>query len=304
MQVHVGAVEQRIALADHGDGAAGIEMGGDRGGRGVVEVLDLDCSRPRALAGNLGRHRVAQGSSVTPGTRCAAAIVRARGWHCRLWRNARPRRPPCSARIAFSVMQLGIARADADADQLARGRSSPGPRQRIDRGRGHGAAAHAAAHDQERHAARNRRRAPSFDSAAPTKPTGMPRIAAGFGAPRVEQFEQAEQRGRGVADGDHGAGELFAHSSRRRRSGWCRALRRAPARARRASVQITSLRAGSRARVMPCATISASHRIGAPLRQRGAGGGHEARAEHDVLARPRHGRRHGSCAPRPRPPRR
>ena len=34
------------------------------------------------------------------------------------------------------------------------------------------------------------------------------------------------------------------------------------------SVQITSLPAGSRARVTPCATISASHRIGAPRAQR------------------------------------
>ena len=40
MQVHVGAVEQRIALAEHRDGAAGVEMRGDRRGGGVVEVVD------------------------------------------------------------------------------------------------------------------------------------------------------------------------------------------------------------------------------------------------------------------------
>ena len=50
-------------------------------------------------------------------------------------------------------------------------------------------------------------------------------------------------------------------------------------------MQITSLRAGKRARVMPCATISASQRIGAPARERAARGGDEVRAEHDVLRR-------------------
>ena len=47
----------------------------------------------------------------------------------------------------------------------------------------------------------------SFDSAAPTKPTGMPMIAAGRGAPADDHLEQTKQRGRRIADGDHRAAE-------------------------------------------------------------------------------------------------
>ena len=50
-------------------------------------------------------------------------------------------------------------------------------------------------------------------------------------------------------------------------------------------MQITSLRAGSRARVMPCATISASHRIGAPAASALPRRRDEVAAEHDVLRR-------------------
>ena len=51
MQMHVGAVEQRIALAEHRDGAAGIEVRGDRRGGGVVEVARSRRGRPRSLVG-------------------------------------------------------------------------------------------------------------------------------------------------------------------------------------------------------------------------------------------------------------
>ena len=40
VQMHVGAVEQRIALADHGDDAAGVEMRGDFRRGAVVEIAD------------------------------------------------------------------------------------------------------------------------------------------------------------------------------------------------------------------------------------------------------------------------
>ncbi len=59
MQMHVGAVEQRIAFGDHGDDAAGVEMRGDGRGRRVVE-------RGERLAiggvrlGDLGRDRIEQ----------------------------------------------------------------------------------------------------------------------------------------------------------------------------------------------------------------------------------------------------
>ena len=51
------------------------------------------------------------------------------------------------------------------------------------------------------------------------------------------------------------------------------------------SVQITSLPAGSRARVMPCATISESQRIGAPAARATRATAREAVAEHDVVGR-------------------
>ena len=104
----------------------------------------------------------------------------------------------------------------------------------------------------------------SFDSAAPTKPTGMPRMAAGFGAPASIS---SSSRNRAVGALPM-ATTAPARRSRHRSS--AAAERVVPFFAASAavrgslSVQITSLLAGSRARVMPCATISASHRIGAP----------------------------------------
>ena len=79
--------------------------------------------------------------------------------------------------------QLGVAGADADPDQPRGGGSRPLlPRQRVDGGGGDGAAAEPAADGDERARGASAISA-SFDSAAPTKPTGMPTIAAGRGAP-------------------------------------------------------------------------------------------------------------------------
>jgi hypothetical protein len=65
----------------------------------------------------------------------------------------------------------------------------------------------------------------AFASAAPTKPTGKPRISAGFGAPRVHQVEQMEQRRRRVADGHDGAGQPLAPElDRRGGARGCRSL--------------------------------------------------------------------------------
>src|SRR5262249_29374020 len=104
----------------------------------------------------------------------------------------------------------------------------------------------------------------SLDSAAPTKPTGTPRIAAGLGAPASRSSSSrnkavgalpmattapaSRSRHKSSAAAERVVASLFA------RSGTRGSLR----------VQITSLRAGKRARVMPCATISASQKIGAP----------------------------------------
>src|SRR6476661_2121115 len=104
----------------------------------------------------------------------------------------------------------------------------------------------------------------SFDSAAPTKPTGMPRMAAGFGAPSASI---SSRRNRAVGALPMATTAPFSLS---RQSSSAAAERVVPSLAARSGtllfrkVQITSLLAGRRARVTPCATISASHRIGAP----------------------------------------
>src|SRR5258707_8260407 len=104
----------------------------------------------------------------------------------------------------------------------------------------------------------------SFASAAPTKPTGMPRIAAGLGAPASSI---SSKRNKAV-----GAFPIAINApSRRPRQSSSAAAQRvvcSPStnRAPRASgnEQTTAFFAGTRARVTPCDTISESQRIGAP----------------------------------------
>ena len=59
MHVHVGAVEQRIALGEQGDVAPGVEVGGDAVGGVGVEVLHR-AGVAAGMVGGLGRHRVDQ----------------------------------------------------------------------------------------------------------------------------------------------------------------------------------------------------------------------------------------------------
>ena len=139
--------------------------------------------------------------------------------------------------------------------------------ERVDRGGGEGAAAAPAAQGDERRPAPCAISA-SFDSAAPTKPTGKPRITAGTRRPGVEQLEQAEQRRRRVADGDHGARQPLAPSDRRRPPSGSSPAARRFGDARLGQRADDRVAAGSRARMMPAATISLSTRIGAPARQR------------------------------------
>ena len=56
MQVHVGTVEQRVALADDGDEATLVQMGGEVARRGVVEGAN-DVAIRRFIPRQLGRHR-------------------------------------------------------------------------------------------------------------------------------------------------------------------------------------------------------------------------------------------------------
>src|SRR5580692_7780584 len=177
--MHVGAVEQRIAFADHGDDAAGIEMRGDCSCGAVVEIADgiaVTVAVPRQFGGDGVEQRQFDdvGAQMLRGDGARMTVISRFGKmrdHVSLAERAH----------RFQRHQFRIARADADADQFS-GAHSPAlasaltaaavmalppmrPRT-ITYGTSRGSAASAA-----------------FDSAAPTKPTGMPRIAAGFGAP-------------------------------------------------------------------------------------------------------------------------
>ncbi|MGZ2384370.1 hypothetical protein ACVIDN_005794 [Rhizobium brockwellii] len=57
MQVHIGAVEERIAFAENGDGQPGIEMPGNGFGRLVVELGDQALIAFVVLV-DFGRHRI------------------------------------------------------------------------------------------------------------------------------------------------------------------------------------------------------------------------------------------------------
>ena len=116
VQMHVGAVEQRIALAEHRDGAAGIEMARDRGGGGVVEIADgVAVATPRSS--DLGRHRIEQRQLLDAGAQMLRRRSCARCWRCRPWRNARRRRPRRAFAQPSSVSSSGSPGPDADADQ-------------------------------------------------------------------------------------------------------------------------------------------------------------------------------------------
>ena len=106
MQMHVGAVEQRIAFAEDGDGAARIEMARHGGGGLVVEVADGIAIRGRARR-HLGRHRIEQRQAPRRRGANAARRSSAHCWRCRPWRNARPRRPRRACAPPSSVSSSG-----------------------------------------------------------------------------------------------------------------------------------------------------------------------------------------------------
>ncbi len=124
MQVHVGAVEQRIALADHRDAAARIEMSGERGGAAVVEGRD-----PAAIGGlmpgNFGGHGIEQRDLGNAGPQMAggdgARLARIAGLGEVRDHVGLAQRPQCLERHQF-----GVAGPDADADQPRGGAHSPG----------------------------------------------------------------------------------------------------------------------------------------------------------------------------------
>src|SRR5262245_2661616 len=178
--MHVGAVEQWVALTDHGHQATVIEVGGHVTCGGVVERADgiaIGCFVPRQL----GRHRKRKrqfadaGLEIACGDGPRVAGVAGLGEmydHVGLFQHAH----------RLERNQLGIARSNADADEFS-GRAHmpalasaltaaavialpPIRPSTVRNGTPRGSAANA-----------------SFASAAPTKPTGLPRMAERFGAP-------------------------------------------------------------------------------------------------------------------------
>src|SRR5262249_17375955 len=180
MQVHVGTIEQRVALTDHRHQPTVIEAGSHVTCGGVVERTDgiaITCLVLRQL-GRYWKRKwqfADAGFEVACGDTPSVSGVAGLGeMHddVGLFQHAH----------RLERDQLGIARSNADADELSTPAHIPAlasaltaaaaialppirPRT-VRNGIPRGSAANA-----------------SFASAAPTKPTGMPRIAAGFGTP-------------------------------------------------------------------------------------------------------------------------
>ena len=119
VHVHVGAVEQRIALGEQCDVAPGIQVRGDALGGLAVEVLHR-AGVPAGMVGGLGGHRVDQ------------VLLDLARPQIRLGDAASDAAPVPRAVIGHDVglrdqpgrldrHQLGVARAQPDAEQCARG---------------------------------------------------------------------------------------------------------------------------------------------------------------------------------------
>src|SRR5258706_9069826 len=111
-------------------------------------------------------------------------------------------------------------------------------------------------------------------SAAPTKPTGQPMIAAGRGQDSSSNMFRRWNSAVGALPMATTAPSRYGrHSSSAAAERVLPVACTSAATAGSLSVQITALPAGRRARVMPSETIRASHRIGAPFCNAGAARG-------------------------------
>src|SRR6185437_13511368 len=259
--VHVGAVEQRIALAQHNHVAAGFEFARD-----FARSLVVKCAQHVAIAGaafrdfggdrkderQLGDAAAQMRRSDTARVARFAALGKERH-HLGVAQGAR----------GLQGHKLRIARADADTDQPAEAVHIPALASALT-----AAAVIALPPMRPRTVTNGMPRAFStsmaLDSAAPTKPTGMPTIAAGFGPP---PSISSSKRNNAVGALPIATTAPLSPSSQRSSAAaehvvpFCSA---SPAARESLSVQTTALRAGSRERVTPCATISESQKIGAP----------------------------------------
>ncbi|KGC52753.1 hypothetical protein DO65_4952 [Burkholderia pseudomallei] len=181
MQIHVRAVEERIAFADHRDVAARVEMRGDERGRRIVEIGDHGFVAKRRRQ-RLGRHRVDERQvrlrigqmPLDDAERVAFLALRDEvRHHGRGLQHAQ----------RLERQQFGVARPDAEPEEAAGlARHSASEASAL-------TAAAAIALPPRRPAIatngtpRLSAARSAFDSAAPTKPTGKPRMRAGRGAP-------------------------------------------------------------------------------------------------------------------------
>ena len=155
-------------------------------------------------------------------------------------------------------------------------------RERVDGGGGDRAAAAPAVHDEVLEAAGCAARARSWTRRRRrTRPARRSR-PPGRSAPVLDQLEQAEQRGRRVADDDDRIRERGRHSSIAAAVRVVPEFGREPRDVGCESVHTTSLAAGRRARVTPEATIAVSQRIGLPARSAAARGAAEPGRGSDV----------------------
>ncbi len=153
VHVHVGAVEQRIALGEQCDVAAGLQMGGDALGGLAVEVLHR-AGVAAGMVGGLGGDRVDQ------------MLLDLAGTQIRLGDAASDAAPVPGAVIRDDVglrdhpggldrHEFRVARTQPDAPQRsAASRSFRATGDRVDGGGGHRAAAAATGDHEIGHAAR------------------------------------------------------------------------------------------------------------------------------------------------------
>ncbi|MOA06970.1 hypothetical protein D3C78_1266410 [compost metagenome] len=181
MQVHVGAVEERVALTDHRDIATGVQMRGEFLAGGVVEVADHLLVGQRWRQG-LGGHRVHQWQQGL----CVLQMRLDDAERIALFtfgHEVRHHRRLAQQAQGLDGNQLRVTGAHAKTDQTSRllHHSISVARALI------AAAAMALPPNRPCMITNGTPRlsaaSMALDSAAPTKPTGKPRISAGLGAP-------------------------------------------------------------------------------------------------------------------------
>ncbi len=226
------AVPQRVAARQHRDPCAAARCDLGESCRRAAAAIRAARPRPAAPSPDGGRRR--------PGSP-----------------RSRPGCAPPGSSPASPSSPMPMTLSHASCGGLAA--------QRVDRGGGERAAAAPAFERDIGEPAGQTRTSASLASAAPTNPTGKPRISAGRVARPPRAFRAGETaRSAHCRSRPPRRRDAAATIRPRRRCGWSSALAASAATAGSRRVQITGFSAGSRSRVMPAATISLSTRIAAP----------------------------------------